>query len=162
MSWNGFSSLNLADVEPDDYAPLPAGEHDVECTGGEIKTGSNGKDKRLVVSLNSVDGAGSIKTGFNLYHTGSKQAQEIGLRQLKAFLVASGHPNPDEPGDLGSLKGLRCRVYVGKGKPFIGQDGQQREPLEVKRFIIPGDAKTGTSSGSGGSSRRELNDEIPF
>lgn len=164
MSWTGFANLDLSDVEPDDYAPLGQGEYpEVETTGAEIVTGKNEKDKRLVVTLSDVGGAGSIKTHFNLVHTGSKQAQEIGRKQLKSYLLACEHPNPDQPGDLATLKGLRCGIYVGLGKPFTGNDGTQRRNAEVKRFFKKGEtaAKTGGGEASGSKSTG-IDDDIPF
>lgn len=164
MSWNGFSNLDLSDVEVDDYAPLETGEHEVRSTDVEIKTlGSD--NKRLIVTLSEVNGAGTIKAGFNIVHRASKQAQEIGLSQLKSFLVAGGHPNPDKPGDIMTLKGLTCRIYVGMGKPYTNKEGKQVQRAEVKRFIIDEDKRAAPPSGGGAWSRsvaRDIDDEIPF
>jgi hypothetical protein len=158
MSWNGFGNLDLSGVTPDDFAPLAVGEHEVRCTDVEILTGDNGKNKRIVATLNATNGGGTIKAGFNVVHTGSAQAQEIGLKQLKSFLVAGGHPNPDRPGDIASLKGLTCRVFVGMGKPFL-KNGEQKQYPEVKRFIIEGE---GGSAPSPAPSTKKIDDEIPF
>jgi hypothetical protein len=157
MSWNGFANLDLSGVEADDYAPLQTGEYDAVCTKAEIKTAANGTDKRVVVSLKDEDGAGSIAAGFNVVHRGSKQAQEIGLKQLKSFLVAGKHPTPDNPGDIESLVGLRCRIYVGMGKPYL-KDGNQVQRAEVKRFIMDGDAALKPAA----KKAADLDDEIPF
>lgn len=158
--WNGFANLDLSGVVPDDFAPLGVGEHEVRCTEVEIKTGQNGKDKRVLVTLAETGGAGTIKAGFNIVHATSKQAMEIGLRQLKSFLVAGGHPNPDQPGDINSLKGLTCRVYVGMGKPYTDKEGQQKQFPEVKRFIIEGEGAT--SGAPAPSAPKKIDDEIPF
>ncbi len=160
--WNGFASLDLSGVTPDDYAPLSVGEHEVRCTDVEIVTGQNGQNKRIVASLAATDGSGSIKAGFNVVHTSSKQAQEIGLKQLKSFLVAGNHPNPDRPGDITSLKGLTCRVYIGMGKPFVGQDGTQKQNAEVKRFIIEGEDGGAPKRPAAGGQKKDIDDEIPF
>lgn len=163
MSWNGFGNLDLSGVTPDDFAPLKDGEYILRSTDAEIKTGTNNIDKRLVVSFTDTGGAGSIKHGFNIVHKGSAQAQEIGQKQLKSFLVAGGHPSPDRPGDMETLKNLTVRVYVGKGKPYVGNDGQQRQNQEIKRFILPegaGGAPAGGSSSSAPS--RDIDDQIPF
>ena len=46
-----------------------------------------------------------------------QQAQEIGRRMFKSFLIAGGHPNPDKPGRK-NIEGLTASVYVGMGKPY--------------------------------------------
>lgn len=155
--WNGFGNLDLSGVTPDDFSPLGVGEHEVRCTDVEIKTGQNGKDKRVLVSLSATDGSGQIKAGFNIVHASSKQAQEIGLKQLKSFLVAGKHPNPDRPGDITSLKGLTCRVYIGMGKPYM-KDGEQKQYPEVKRFLIDGESGGASSA----PASKPIDDEIPF
>lgn len=166
MSWNGFANLDLSGVEADTYAPLSPGEYSLRCTDVELNTGPNGMDKRLVVSLSDVNGAGSIKSNFNLVHKGSAKAQEIGLKQLKSFLLSGKHPNPDNPGDVNTLKGLIVRAYIGMGKPYIGKDGQERTSPEVKRYLLPdevgGAAPTASQTVGGGAPARDLNDEIPF
>jgi len=156
--WNGFANLDLSSVEADDYAPLTKGEYEVTCTKAEIKTAANGKDKRVVVNLKDTGGAGSIAAGFNVVHTSSPQAQDIGLRQLKSFLVSGNHPNPDKPGDIESMIGLTCRIYVDLGKPYQ-KNGQTVQREEVKRFIIDGDAPAPSPQAKKSA---DLDDEIPF
>ena len=160
-SWNGFSNLNLSGVTPDDYAPLTVGEFTLRSTDAEIKTAPNGVNKRLVVAFTDVEGSGSIKHGFNLVNP-SAQAQEIGKKQLKSFLVAGGHPNPDHPGDLETLKGLTVRVYVGMGKPYVGDDGQRRQNPEIKRFILDGEGAAPATPVGGAAAGGIADDQIPF
>lgn len=161
--WNGFANLDLSGVQPDDYAPLSPGEYEVRCTDAVVKTGGNNINKRVVATLVDTKGSGSINAGFNVVHSTSKQAVEIGMAQLKSFLMAAGHPTPDRPGDIASLKGLTCRVYVGMGKPYIGQDGRERTNPEVKRFIMPDapDAKTVAYEAQKPHSQK-FDDDIPF
>ena len=158
--WNGFNNLDLSDVVPDDYAPLTTGEYELEVVDIEMKTGANGQDKRLVLTMNDTEGSGSIRVGFNLFHRGSPEAMRIGRQQFKSFLTYSGHPNPDHPGDVNTLRHLRVRAFVAPGKPYRGDDGRERTSMEVKRFIPKG-------ASTGGSGQRSDNgpmpdDRIPF
>lgn len=163
--WNGFSNLDLSDAELDDFAPLGLGEHEVRCTDVEIKSlPANGR--RLILSLDATDGSGNIKAGLNIVHS-SKMAQEIARSQLKTFLTAGGHPDPDHPGDLDTLKGLICRIYVGEGKPYTNSDGKTVQYNEVKRFLLPDEVApthhaSGASSGGGATKTGISGDEIPF
>lgn len=160
--WNGFANLDLSGVTPDDFAPLGVGQHRVRSSDAQVKTSPNGANKRVVVKLTAVSGSGAISAGFNVVHSQSKQAVEIGLAQLKSFLIAGGHPNPDNPGDIATLNGLECDIYIGMGKPYIGQDGRERTNPEVKRFIMDGDAKGDGAATGGATKPKTYDDEIPF
>lgn len=175
MSWNGFQSLDLSGVEADNFNPITQpGLYNFNCTDVELKTGPNKVNKRLILTLVDSVGGGTLKAGFNIVHQGSPQAQEIALRQLKSFLISGGHPNPDHPGDLETLKGLTPKAYVDYGKPYIDKEtGQEKKNFEVKRFVLPGEggevasapaSNPSTSGASGGAvgSRHALDDEIPF
>ena len=177
MSWKGFGELDLSDVKGESgSARLREGSYRVKCTDAEIvapgKEGS--KDRAVLVTLVCQDGHGDIKVNFNVFHN-NEQAQDIGLRQFKGFLEVSGHPNPDRPGDVKSLIGLSCAVIVGMGKPWTDKDGKQRQNTEVKKFMTKDAPVTGPSpvsaaaapaakggSTGGGTTRRDLDDEIPF
>lgn len=170
MSWNGFQNLDLSGVEADDYMPISQpGLYHLRCIGYELKTGANKINKRLVLTLEDTVGGGQLKAGFNIVHSSSPKAQEIALRQLKSFLISGGHPNPDHPGDLDTLKGLTPTAYLDFGKPYTDSDGNQRTPIEVKRFVLPGEDATPpppsqapVANGHAGSGGPALDDEIPF
>jgi len=165
MNWNGFANLDLSGVEADDFTPMTVGEHRVKATSAEVATADNNRDKRVVVQFEDVDTGSRITHGFNVFHS-SEKAMEIGLRQLKAFLEHGGHPNPNNPGDISTLVGLKCGVYVDYGKPFTGRDGQERTRLEIKRFFDFDDrdpAKQAPSAnGAAAGPGAALDDEIPF
>lgn len=152
--WNGFGSLDLSSVEESTggYTRLEPGEYTVKCTEAKIESVGVTKNKKLVADFQNTEGAGSIRMNFNIFHE-NKQAMEIGQRQLKSFLVAGGHKNPDKPEDVGSLKGLTCKVYVGMGKPWIGNDGQERRNPEIKSFM---------AASTDAAKNEDLNDDIPF
>lgn len=160
MSWSGFGDLDLTQVEASDGSRrLEAGNYTVKCTSAKVESIGESANKRVVADFVDTDGAGDIRMNFNVHHSNA-QAAEIGLRQLKSFLVAGGHPNPDKPGDVSSLVGLKCLVYVGLGKPWQDRDGNQRQQTEIKSF-------KSVDAGNGGGSDKpakasKMDDEIPF
>lgn len=161
MNWNGFGDLDLSGVKEDEgYVPLEPGEHNVVCTEAKVEQIEGTNNRKLVASFKAQEGVGSIRNNFNIFHS-SAQAMEIGQRQLKSFLVAARHPNPDKPGDVASLVGLKCRVYVGMGKPWRDRNGNERQSPEIKRFINESEGANKPSAG-GQSSVKALDDEIPF
>jgi len=151
--WNGFGGLDLSGVaESTGYQRLQPGTYEVEATEAEIKDTATG-GKMVVVDFTAVDGQGAIRMNFNVVNK-NPQAVEIGLRQLKSFLVAGGHKNPDKPGDIKTLKGLKCKITVGMGKPWRDNDGNERQSSEIKSFIARERAD--------GGKIEEMNDDIPF
>jgi hypothetical protein len=153
--WNGFGSLDLSSVAEDTgVVRLEPGEHEVECVDAKIESAASNQNNKVVKADFKSKAGGQIRVNFNVFHS-SAQAQEIGQRQLKSFLTAGNHPNPDKPGDIGTLKGLSCKVVVGLGKPWIGQDGRERQSPEVKVFLPLAGAETAAK-------KDEMNDEIPF
>lgn len=158
MSWNGFGDLDLSKVEQSDGGGgsqrLTTGTYSVKCTSAMVETIGETDNKRVVADFQDLGGAGDIRMNFNVHHT-SAQAKEIGLRQLKSFLVAAGHKNPDKPDDVMSLVKLECKVYVGMGKPWTDKTGNQRQQTEIKSFSPLDEASTKKPS-------KDLDDEIPF
>jgi len=59
--------------------------------------------------------------------------QKWGREKLKALLTHGGHPTPDKPGDISSLKGLSVGVHVEKDE-YTDNTGMKREGSRVKRF----------------------------
>jgi len=163
MSWNGFGSLDLSDVsvsEGGGFRPLPTGEYLLKALSAEVET--NGSNKRLVVQFKDVGGAGEIRSGFWLVHSSAK-AQEIGREQLKTFLTAAGHRNPNRPGDVSSILGLQARAYVGPGKPYTNSKGQEVINQEVKRFLVDAKQDMGARSAAiQAPPSRDIDDDIPF
>ena len=105
MSWKGFDSLDLSNVTAGSGTTrLPVGTHHVKCTDAEVVSTASG-GKMIKATLEAVDGTGEIAANFNVANK-NPQAVDIGMRQLKTFLVAAAHPNPDKPEDIASLKGL--------------------------------------------------------
>jgi len=160
--WNGFGSLDLSDVEESTGSMLLSeGEHTVKCTEAAMEDFGGGNNKRLRCKFESINGAGSLGHSFNVVHTTSKQAQEIGRRMLKTFLSVSGHPSPDKPGDVGTLKGLTAQVYVGMGKPYT-KDGVEKQYPEIKSFSHVDGVAAKLSEKDDKNTSEDLDDDIPF
>ncbi len=169
MSWTGFDSLDLTNVE-EQKSRLEEGRYIAVCREAKVAMQDGSSNRRVEVRLEDEAGAGDIINGFNVYHT-NEQAMEIGLRQMKSFLVCAGHPNPNKPGDISSLKGLRVGIIVGMGKPYTDNKGVERQRTEVKAFFDPNKSAGPTgpapkSAGPTGPAAKRaagaLNDEIPF
>lgn len=162
MSWNGFGDLDLTGVEADEGSRrLGVGTYTVKCVDAKVESINDGPNKRVVADFKDEGGAGDIRMNFNVAHSNA-QAQEIGLRQLKSFLVAAEHPSPDKPGDISSLKGLTCDVYVGMGKPWRDKDGNERQQTEIKRFLIADESTPAAKGNAKAGGAEKLDDEIPF
>ena len=157
--WNGFNGLDLSGVE-ESKSRLGVGRYTVVCKEAKVEQQEGTNNRKVVALLEDVDGAGDIRVNFNVFHS-SQQAMEIGLRQLKSFLVAAGHPNPDKPGDIYSLVNLKCGIIVGMGKPWTDKDGNQRQNTEVKTFFQPG-AEAPAKLNGAAKRGPELNDAVPF
>lgn len=160
-AWKGFDSLDLSSVEEAKPSRLPNGNHKVKCIEAIIKDTATG-GKMLSCQYESLEGNGNINCNFNMANK-NPQAVEIGMRQLKTFLTAGGHTNPDKPGDISTLVGLQCVVVVGDGKPWKGEDGVMRTSSEVKNFKKAGSAWTTESTDTNADEKKDdIDDEIPF
>lgn len=159
--WNGFNSLDLSEVE-ESKSRLQVGRYMVIAKEAKVEQQEGTNNRKVVLTLEDEDGSGDIRVNFNVFHS-SPQAMEIGLRQLKSFLIAAGHPNPDKPGDIASLNGLKCGVIVGMGKPWTDKDGNQRQNTEAKAFFPYGEAAPASAKTNGAAKRGpDLNDAVPF
>ena len=157
--WESFGALDLSNVEGATGGRLQPGTYEVEAKKAEIETfnGSDGSvgNKRLVVEFHDVSGAGDIRENFNIHFPSSEKAENIGKSNLKSFLTAAGHPDPDRPKDIRTINGLQVSVIVGMGKPYTNKNGETRQYSEIKKFVpANGSAAADTAE--------ELNDEIPF
>ena len=159
--WNGFGSLDLSSVEAGGGSTrLQPGTYTVKCTEAKVEAIGSTSNKKLVADFVDAAGTGDIRMNFNIVHTNS-QAQEIGMRQLKSFLIAGSHPNPDKPGDVGTLKNLECKIIVGMGKPWINRDNVEVTTSEIKKFMATNE-QASTPTASAQAPAKDLDDEIPF
>ena len=135
-----FSELDLSGIEEArGVSILQPGTYDVRVLTAEWQEMNNGNGHQVMVELEDTAGTGTIRHWINVHHKTSKQAQEIGQRQLKSLLQFGGHPNPDKPGDISSLRGLIVGAVVGMSRerrnPNNGKVMEARP--EVKGYRIP-------------------------
>jgi hypothetical protein len=133
MSEFDFSQLSLEGVEAArGGATLKPGIYVCTVDGVEIKK-NPGKATQLVVELVDEGGQGKVTDFISLAHARAavddkcRQAVEIGRSRLKALLEHGGHPNPDKPGDISTLKGLRVGVRVEQGDDWVDDKGATRK-----------------------------------
>jgi len=112
MSWN-FKNLNLKHVSAD--GPPRTGEGDYICT--ITKAELNEKNGRTSVWVHFQTDDGYTFIDFcTMHHTDKGEKPQNGVRigqaRLKSILEKGGHPNPDEPEDISSLKGLKVGVRL--------------------------------------------------
>jgi len=184
MSWN-FKNLNLQHVDED--RPRSLEEGDYICTISDVQIKNNGGKTSLMISLKAP--SGQVINEFCKVDDSDKsdkaqRGTSIGLSRLKAILKHGGHPNPDEPGDINSLKGLTVGVRMRYPKDANGdretwskdgntyQSGVKPMPFgayytpdytnghDTGTVVVVDDTNDMTSNGSGKSSG--LDDEIPF
>jgi len=162
--WNGFGSLDLTNVEAGSGSTrLQPGTYTVKCTDAKVETIGTTENKKLVADFVDAAGTGDIRMNFNIVHT-NPQAQEIGMRQLKSFLIAGKHANPDRPNNVDSLKNLECKITVGMGKPWINRDNVEVTTSEIKKFMAVEEVEEGAASAASTATppTKALDDEIPF
>ena len=117
------------------------------CKVAEARVVQNKEKNGCHVYLKLEDemGTGYVEDRFNIMHTSSPKTEEIGLQQLKAFLIAARHPNPDRPGDISSLRPLRVGVWVEDGESWVDGNGQEKkgggQPRQFDAYF-PVDANT--------------------
>jgi len=99
--------VNLSGVQTSEWE---AGEYTVTCTNAEMKETKNGMGKYIKVEFSTPNGR-KLWNMFNIINA-KEEAEKIGLQQLKSFLKASGHHNPDALKDLQELLNLRCIAKV--------------------------------------------------
>tara|TARA_B100000424_G_scaffold271708_1_gene276050 strand:- start:39829 stop:40338 length:510 start_codon:yes stop_codon:yes gene_type:complete len=134
MAFN-FRELNLSGVEVSGAAPiLQPGRYVCEVTDAFLKPTKNGGSS-IEITLNDTKGGGSVRSWVNVHVPISEQATRIGREQLKALLIYGGHSNPERPGDISSLKGLKVGVSVGQDKYTM--DGVEKVGSKVKGFFDP-------------------------
>lgn len=155
-----FNDLNLSGVEAaGGSSTLKPGRYQCKVTDAKLRDTRSG-GKQIEVSLEDVSGGGAIRCWINVFVPSSDQATRIGREQLKALLTFGGHTNPDKPGDIGSLKGLKPGVSV--SSQTYTKDGEERTGSSVKYFFDPAEIGASKASAPAGDGFSDLKDDIPF
>jgi hypothetical protein len=71
-------------------------------------------------------------------------------------LVHAGHPNPDRPADIATMKGLVVGVNL-VADEYKDKDGNQRSGIKVRSYYESADKKAVSAPAADGGG-----DEIPF
>jgi hypothetical protein len=109
----------------------------VSAGGGKFLT-----EGRYLVKIKNAEwvksskGSGSTTGYYNVKVPSSTESERIGREQLKTLLYWAGHPSPDKPGDINSLKGLVVGVFVG-GKAENEGTSQERTYFKVRASFDP-------------------------
>lgn len=125
-------SYDLSNVKANEFEALPPGEYITNVTNAEVKDTKNGTGQYIKVEL-TVDGptqtGRKIFTNFNVKNDNPKAVQ-IGLGQLKAFLIKAKYPTPDKLESVGELNGLRVGV-----KTKVRKDDQFGDQTDIHYFM---------------------------
>lgn len=158
MSFN-FSSLDLTEVNQESgRRTLAAGDHSCRISDVEIKDTRSG-GKMLIIEMTG-DGGQKVNDRINIVNN-SKEAVEIGRARLKHLLEMAGHPNPNQPKDVNSIKGLSVGVHVVDGADWADQEGMIRKGGGEPRRSAPY-FKATASSTSPAKDDDGFGDGIPF
>jgi len=158
MSFN-FSSLDLTEVNQESgRRTLAAGDHSCRISDVEIKDTRSG-GKMLIIEMTG-DGGQKVNDRINIVNN-SKEAVEIGRARLKHLLEMAGHPNPNQPKDVNSIKGLSVGVHVVDGADWADNEGMIRKGGGEPRRSAPY-FKATASSTSPAKDDDGFGDGIPF
>lgn len=162
MNQFSFREMNLAGVQAQvgGGGQLAVGEYIARVLEAKVEPTKAGNGHKLVVKLGDTNGAGVITDNINLSNP-NPDATKIGRERLKALLVSGGHANPDQPGDVSTIKGLLVGIIVEAGDEYTDRNGNKKtgtqlkrsgayvKPSQIKGATIPAGAEGGTPVGSG-------------
>jgi hypothetical protein len=112
-------------------APIPAGRYSAVVEKAEVTPTKSGGEMikiQLKVLEQGPFFGRSIFDNFNIRNA-NPQAVQIGLGQLKGFMRAAGHPNPNRLETVTELMGLKAVVIT-----KIDNDPQYGEQTRVKGY----------------------------
>lgn len=127
-----FRNLNLKGVNPARVSMrLPVGRHAVTITEAKMQPMKSGNGSQLYIKMEADDG-NIAEDYITVFHDTSEDAQRIGRERLAGLLHASGHPSPENPGDVRSLLNLRVGVIVEEDE-FTNDKGAKVKTTKPKR-----------------------------
>lgn len=116
-----------------EFKTMPDGEYKVQCTDAVLKDTKKGDGKYISVTLEVLEptefSGRKIFTNFNVVNPNPK-AVEVGMSQLKNYLIACDFSNPNKLESIDQLVGLRCIA-----KTRIKTDPTYGDRLEVHYFL---------------------------
>lgn len=166
-NWNGFGGLDLSGVEAESgRKTLAPGSYTCVMREAKVEAAKGGTGQYLYVELHDVNGGGAVIDRITLANKNA-DAVRIGLQRLKALLESARHPNPNKPGDVKSLNGLKVGVHVEEGEPWQDtKTGEMRKgggrPRKYGAYFTPEGADTATAAVKGGTDAYGFDTTIPF
>lgn len=157
FNFNSFGDLDLTKVDASSSGTLKPGRYLCKVTEAEFK--KSAKALQVVVKLSDTASKDSIKDFINVRVFSSDEATGYGLQRLKKMLVAMGHPNPDKPGDIATLRGREIGVVV--KEDTYEKDGEKRKGSKVSYYVSP-DELQGVKPAAAGGGFDDMPDDIPF
>jgi hypothetical protein len=166
-----FNELNLSGVAVNTGTFLQPGKYLARVKEAKVESTKSGGAK-ATIKFEEINGGGSITHWINLHLPGKDKATQIGREQFKSLLFFGGHPNPDKPEDINSVKGLVVGIQVRENK--YTKDGVEKTGVEVGYVFDPAELdpvnyqpKTATevspSAGVQAAVGSDIkSDEIPF
>lgn len=117
MSW-----LNLEEVKEQKFTAMSAGTYTVQVDKAETKNTKDNEGQYIEATFKVSEGdfkGRQLRHRFNIKNK-SEMAQDIGLSQLKTFLLCSGHSGKNLEG-VSELVGLKVQVVVHLKKDMKGE-----------------------------------------
>lgn len=157
---SSFGDLDLTEYETQGEGGLEPGRYVATIAEAKMVPTKSGTGRMVEVKL-VVPGQGAITDRINTYNP-NEIAQRIGRERLKTLLTYSGHPNPNRPGDVASMRNRKVGIVVVKGEDWTNDRGERRPGrAELKKsgaYFKP----EGDSGEAEAKSPSTLDDEIPF
>lgn len=154
FTFSSFGEIDLTKVEASVGGTLKPGRYICTVTEAEFK--KTPKAMQVVVKLTDGVSKDAIRDFINVRVFSSDEATGYGLQRLKKLLMAMGHPNPDKPGDISSLRGRTVGVVV--KEEAYEKDGEKRMGSRVSYYFSP----EKTAAGGAPSGLDNMPDDIPF
>jgi len=110
-----MSFVNLKDVKEDSGGSLiPAGKYLLRCNKAEVKPTKAGDGRYIKCEFRVHEGEFENRVVFHIFNieNPSSMAQQIGLGQLKSFLINANYHDPDNLASLNDLLGLKSLASV--------------------------------------------------
>lgn len=149
--------VDLTDTDADaGFDALPAGPYMTQVSNAEVKTTKAGNGRYISVELEVTEpkafSGRKVWDNFNIQNP-SEDATKIGKANLKGFMVAAGHKNPDVLRDVNELIGLRVVATL-----IIKKDPNWGEGNQVKKYEPATTAEVSQATQIGSPAQQDIPD----
>ena len=148
--------VDLTDTEANQgFDALPPGPYMTQVTNAEVKTTRAGDGRYINVELEVTEpksyAGRKVWDIFNIQNP-SEDATKIGKANLKGFMQAAGHKNPNTLRDVNELVGLRVVATL-----IVKKDPNWGEGNQVKKY----DPATTDETSQDNTPSQNLQQDIP-